>query len=292
MIIVKLMGGLGNQMFQYALGRSLSHKLDVEFKMDLSWFSDAPVATTKRNYELAAFCIKASPATSDDLHRLLGAGKSKLMNFMRNLNPFREKTFVQERWFQFDPLILTVQDDVYLEGFWQSEKYFEDVMETLRSEFVLHQSLDDCGCQLESMIDGSESVSIHFRRGDYVTSESAKKLHGTCSLDYYRNAIAMLNTRISDPHFFIFSDDPSWVRNNFSLDFPSTFISQSGSRKACDDMHLMSKCRHHILANSTFSWWGAWLHGGKDNTVVAPKQWFIDGSINTSDLLPERWIRM
>ena len=292
MIVVRLMGGLGNQMFQYALGRALSHRLGVELKLDLSWFSDQNKSVTRRDYQLAALNTVASIATKDDLDRLRVPGRGWFADIAGMLNPFYRKTYIRERGFQFDPTMLNSQDDVYLEGFWQSERYFKEISEILRQEFTLRTALDEHGHRLKDLIVGCRSVSLHFRRGDYVTSQTANKFHGTCSLDYYREAVDVIRNRVSSPHFFIFSDEPSWVRKAFPLDLPSTFIGGDGPRPAPEEMYLMSKCRHHVMANSTFSWWGAWLQGSTGNTVIAPQKWFSSSAVNTSDLLPEQWIRI
>ena len=133
---------------------------------------------------------------------------------------------------------------------------------------------------------------MHIRRGDYVSNPTTNKLHGTCSLEYYHNAVDIIAAKVSNPHFFIFSDDHEWARNNFKIDYPLTFVAHNNAGKNYEDMRLMSLCKHHIIANSSFSWWGAWLGSNPKKIVCAPRGWFKDKSLNTNDIIPSDWSRI
>jgi len=139
---------------------------------------------------------------------------------------------------------------------------------------------------------GKESISVHFRRGDYVTDPQTNKIHGTCSFDYYHQAIDDICKYTSNPHFFIFSNDPQWVKDNFSLPYPMQIITLNGPEKPHFDLYLMSLCKHHIIANSTFSWWGAWLSTNKDKRVYTPKRWYNVDYIDQKDGFPDSWIKI
>ena len=148
--------------------------------------------------------------------------------------------------------------------------------------------------EIAKAIGGCESICIHVRRGDYVIDAKTNQHHGICSLDYYYRCASAVAERTKDPHFFVFTDDPLWVREHLKLQYPMTFVDQNGSREAYEDIRLMSQCRHHIIANSSFSWWGAWLGTSPENIVFAPKQWFAKKSNQdeVNDIVPERWIKI
>lgn len=292
MIVVSLMGGLGNQMFQYAMGRSLAYRVGTELKLDLAWFAERPTSATSRSFELNAFRIHASPATRNEVEQLRRSRGGKFSSLARQLNPYRTKTFIEEKGFAFDPSVMGLPDNVFLKGYWQSEKYFQDIVNLLLTEFYPINDLNQEARVFEEAINASNSVSLHVRRGDYVTSTSARVFHGTCPISYYLEAATFVIKKATDAQFFLFSDDPKWVKDNFDLPFQVTVIEVRNPRSAWEDMYLMSRCRHHIIANSTFSWWGAWLNRNPDKMVIAPRHWFADTSIDTSDLIPSSWIRL
>jgi hypothetical protein len=289
------MGGIGNQMFQYAAARRLAHVHNVPLKLDLNWFDDCK-ADSPRPYELHVYAITALFASKEEIRGLTMSDASRwrslFMRFAGPANPYRWRAYVRERHFHFDPDILKLQDDVYLDGYWQSEKYFKDIEDIIRQEFTVKGEPDARNRQTADMIKGSEAVSIHVRRGDYVTNPSTGKYHGICSLDYYRKAMAMIASRVKDSQFIAFSDDPAWVKDNLTSVYPLTCIDFNGPDRANMDMHLMSLCKHHIIANSSFSWWGAWLCTNPDKIIIAPKKWFNNQDINTTDLMPEKWIKI
>ena len=201
------------------------------------------------------------------------------------------KSYLRERSPAFDPNILSLSDGVYLDGFWQSEKYFLDIEAILRKEFSLREPPSFRSLGLAKQITPSNAVSIHIRRGDYLAQDKIA-FHGVCSLDYYLAAVTIISRRISSPHFFVFSDDHEWAEKNLKLSYPITFAHDSDNKKPYEDIWAMSLCSHHIIANSSFSWWGAWLSANPDKFVIAPKQWFRLQTMDAKDIVPERWLRI
>ena len=168
-----------------------------------------------------------------------------------------------------------------------------DIAEIIRREFTVKVPQTRKNKKLEKEIISCESISLHIRRGDYVSDAHINKLHGCCSIDYYLRCVKLMNTKVKNAHFFIFSDEPEWVSDNLKLPSPMTVIDRNGADKDYEDLHLMSQCRHHIIANSSFSWWGAWLNPRRDKMVFAPKQWFgqeKQATRSMEDLTPATWI--
>ena len=294
MIVVKLMGGLGNQMFQYALGRSLAERHGTELKMDLSFLLDRTVRPnfTCRNYELGVFQVKESFASAEDLQSFPPSPQrsrlARLFKLLGGGSPGR----ISERHFHFDAAVLDSPVPCYLEGYWQSEKYFAEIAPLLRADFALRQEPQGLNREVASAITGCEAVSVHIRRGDYVADAKVAAKYAACGGRYFTRAAELMLARVARPHFFVFSDDPDWVRQHFSIPHATTLVQHNGPDQAQEDLRLMSLCRHHIIANSTFSWWGAWLDPRPDKIVVAPQSWFNDPAIDTGDLMPASWLRL
>jgi len=290
MIIVKLQGGLGNQMFQYALGRRLAQKNQTELKLDLSFYGDQ-AGVTPRQYELDIFKIKAASAEKKEVAKIIGPRPPRLIQKILNRLgiSYNNKNYAREDSFDFAPAFLSLPDNTYLEGYFQSEKYFLDIRDEILADFSLLSGEEDKITDLSQKIASLNSISLHIRRGDYVSRPEASAFHGVCSLDYYRAAIKIIKDRVSKPHFFIFSDDPDWCRANFSNLEKVEFI--SGLNPA-QDLILMSRCRHNIIANSSFSWWGAWLNQNAAPIIIAPQRWFNNQAINLEDRLPAAWLKI
>jgi hypothetical protein len=293
-IIVHLNGGLGNQMFQYAAGRALSLRNGVPLKVDLSTFE----ASGRRRYELEAFRVQAAPATGADLDRF-GVGakiRARATNLLPRLLQMRaprgEWPVYREPHFHFDPRGAALQAPHYLEGYWQSEKYFLEHADTLRREFIPRTPLEPENATLAAQIDAVNAVSLHVRRGDYISDPATRRYHGICSPDYYRSAVDYVGRRIEAPHLFLFSDDPGWTQQNLKFPLPTTVVTGNFPGRGYRDLQLMARCDHHIVANSSFSWWGAWLNAGSQKIVVAPSRWFDSAGHNTRDLIPESWVRI
>ncbi|MEW6386379.1 MAG: alpha-1,2-fucosyltransferase [Thermodesulfobacteriota bacterium] len=288
MIVVRLLGGLGNQMFQYALGRRLAIKNGVSLKMDIGTLGVELPGGTTRNYGLHAFNIKAHLASPEEIvfrPSQADDGVSQTGN-RTGLKSF------SERQFNFDPEILNLPDHVYLQGFWQTEKYFKPIEEVIRKDFRVKIPPSEANKRMIDIITGKNSVSLHIRRGDYVWDEKTQQIHGNCSLDYYARAVKLMGEKHRDMHLFVFSDDMGWAKNNFRSDYPLTLVDINDDSHNYEDLRLMSLCQHQIIANSSFSWWGAWLNRNPDKLVIAPRQWFAHTGFNTCDLIPDDWLKI
>lgn len=291
-IITKLIGGLGNQMFQYATGRALAHRLGVPLMLDTSGFEHYDL----RRYELGELSIQAALASPEDLVQagVVPRPPSLVNRAMKFLGVERSANVLREASFTYDARVQGAGAPAYLDGYWQSERYFSGIADLLRREFTLKAPVDAANTELAGQIAaaGEKAVSLHIRRGDYVTNAHTAQYHGVCSLDYYRAAVDYVAERIGTPHFFVFSDDHAWVTANFKLSHPYTLVDVNDANRGVWDMALMKACRHHVIANSSFSWWGAWLNPHADKLVVAPERWFSGASHDTSDLIPASWIRL
>lgn len=289
MIIAVLKGGLGNQMFQYAMARRASYVNRADLKLDISAFSGEDILTP-RKYYLDEFNVVENFSSKYESDIIKKRG---FINLLHKLKPYYKRFNIKEKYFYFDPKILLISDNVCLDGYWQSEKYFKDIEEIIRREFTLKKIPSREFKKICDYICSKESVSLHIRRGDYVFNKTTNKFHGVCPLNYYYKAIELMNQKVKNSVYFIFSDDIEWAKNNLKLKVPHHFVSdRNGKIKDYEEIILISRCKSHIIANSTFSWWGAWLNNKPNKIVIAPKKWFNDISINTSDLIPRLWIRI
>lgn len=292
MIIVRLIGGLGNQMFQYAFGKALALKYNTILKFDtLSLLDRSNTLYTHRDYELDVFDIEKNVASSLHINKFKNS-TSVIAKILTNLSPKLSYKTINEEGFVFDSNDLKEKTNLYLNGYWQSEKYFIEYEAQIRKSFFFKKEASLDNKQILKQIKETASVSVHFRRGDYVSLESAKEVHGVCSFDYYYRAIEMIASKEKNPFFYIFSDEPEWVKENFKLNFPSLIIAHNSGKKSYEDLRLMSACKHNIIANSSFSWWGAWLNENNKKIVIAPRLWFLNRTVNTEDLIPVKWIRI
>jgi len=204
----------------------------------------------------------------------------------------KSSNWVIEKQFNFDNQILNSPNNILLDGYWQSEKYFADITDILRREFVVRYQQDTQSQKVANQIKSTESISLHVRRTDYVQNTLTNQIHGTCDQDYYDRAVRYIGKRVINPHFFIFSDEPEWARSNLKLRFPMTIVDCNDASRNYEDLRLMSMCRHNIIANSSFSWWAAWLNPNSNKIVIAPQKWFNDHTRNTKDLIPDQWIKL
>lgn len=283
MIAAQLIGGLGNQLFQYAAARRLAYIHNTALKLDLSAFETYKL----HSYHLNHLNIEEAIASEGDF-----AGIGNIEFSSSGDNSPQAMRVVKERSFNFDPGILDLPDNVWLIGYWQSEKYFSDIRDILMQEFKVKHEPDARNKDLMNCIAGCNSVALHVRRGDYINNPHTYSVHGTCNIEYYRECITQMSEKVSRPHYFIFSDDPEWVKQNFGfLRHPATIIDHNGPEKDYEDLRLMTKCRHHIIANSTFSWWGAWLNPNPEKLVYTPVKWF-NKQAATNDLIPAAWFRI
>ena len=285
MIIIKLNGGLGNQLFQYSLGRKLSIKNNDVFKLDLSDFTkDNP-----RSYGLGKFNIIENFASDKDINKIKKSGVWKLVD---KLKPYCKRSVIKYKGYDFDPNILKLSGNFYLDGYWQSEKYFQDIENIIRKEVALKNPIENKYADLISQIKNTNSVSIHIRRGDYITNKKFSKVYNLLDEKYYQKAVKFIAEKINDPFFFIFSDDINWVKQNLNIPYPKIFVSGENEIKNYEELILMSLCKHNIIANSSFSWWGAWLNQNPSKIVISPDKWFNDKISDAKDLIPPEWIRI
>jgi hypothetical protein len=285
-------------MFQYALGRHLAQRNSSLLKLDISSYE----LDKSRRYGLFCFNILEHFASVEEINLIKGNNarfsrfSSKIRQKFSFINPPKSdslwKINCKESRLSFDPAVLKLKGNIYLEGYWQSDKYFSDIRDILLNEFYVKDKINVVKKELEEKICNTNSVSLHLRRGDYVSNHITNLYHGLCSLDYYKKAVDQIVQKISNVHFYIFSDEPVWVKENFKLDYPVTIIDNNSVSSDYEDLRLMSLCHHNIIANSSFSWWGAWLNKNPGKIVYAPQKWFNDRSLDTQDLIPESWIKL
>ncbi len=297
MLIIKLFGGLGNQMFQYAFGRKLALKNDVPLFLDT--FSGFQDDFYKRTYSLDIFDVKAAILDNQTIRKINRlqqptGRKDKIFNalnkYILGFNPL----IVSEKHYQYDEQVLNTNVlSTYMKGYWQSEKYFEDVEKNIRQDFTFKTSISAHLLPLVDEIQEKNSVCFHLRRlhgfADGKVNNEGVAFHGSSGMVYYKKAIEILAEKEKNLHFYIFSDSPSWAKENIKLSFPITFME---GNKDYEDLQLMSLCKHHIIANSSFSWWSAWLNANPAKIVCAPDEWFADKSVNTKDIYPSSWTRI
>jgi len=290
MIISKIIGGLGNQMFQYAVAKDLALRHGNTFKVDIAAFDHYLL---HQGFELNRIFGNIAPiANKSEISRVLGWRASPWISRClshHRFSKFRSRAFVQEPSLDYWPDINNVPANCYLSGYWQSERYFKQSEAIIRDDFSFIIPMSEENQAVADVIAGCSAVSLHVRRGDYVANAATNAHHGTCSLAYYEAAIKYMAERVSDPVFFVFSDDINWVKYHVSIPHKTFFVEHNkGSNSYCD-MQLMSLCSHHIIANSSFSWWGAWLGKNTEKIVIAPKQWFTKSAI-PDGLIPASWI--
>lgn len=286
MIISYLNGGLGNQVFQYACGRTLADRLGEDCALDLRHFD----GNSQFEFSLRHFSIRHVPI---DGKSLPPDKKGRPFKYLMWRGLRRKPYLFREDGLGYNSGIEVLETDAYLKGYWQSERYFAANEEKIRDDLQLREPPTGHNTKALLEIGNANAVSLHIRRGDYVSNAAAHATHGTCTLDYYQRAARHIaETAQSDPVIFTFSDDPDWVRENLELPFEMRFVDHNDGSTAHEDIRLMSACRHHIIANSSFSWWGAWLNPSPDKIVVAPKRWFAHPKMHNPDIAPDSWVRM
>ncbi|MBJ6801938.1 alpha-1,2-fucosyltransferase [Geomonas propionica] len=287
-VVTRLMGGLGNQLFQYAAGRSVCARLGAELVLDDTLLKRCDDAITYRDFALGAYPVRArriTPAEAEQLSRRV----ARPWRYLYDLGIMRaQHRYYREPHFHFDPGVDRVREPVILEGYWQSERYFASLADQLREELQPVAPPHPTLLPFAEMIHGQNSVGLHVRRGDYVAVAANAAQYVACDLDYYVKAARFVAERVPDPVFFVFTDTPEWVADQLKLGFPTVCVSSPQSLPAYEDLRLMSGCAHNIIANSSFSWWGAWLNPNPEKVVVAPARWFRTGR-DTSDLVPAEW---
>lgn len=292
MIIVHILGGIGNQMFQYAFARYLSIKHETKVKLDITSFEEYKL----HKYRLFVFNLEENLATTEEINNLKYKKLNLVNNFLYKIkgkkNSKYSKKYIKETFYHFEPEFINLPDNVYLDGYWQSEKYFKPIAEILRKDFTVRKELSGKNKDFAEQIKSGNSVSLHIRRGDYVKDASTKNMYYVDLDKYYKNSINLINENVLNPHFYIFSDDPVWVKENYTKNINCSVADFNNADDGYLDLRLMSLCKHNIIANSSFSWWGAWLNNNPEKIVTAPQKWFNTKDHNTKDLIPQDWIKL
>ena len=300
MIVSRLIGGLGNQMFQYALAKKLAIKNNTEVYFDLHLLLDHTSTKKKqvnRNFDLDIFNFSKRFISKDESNKFNGLKTNSvtlkiLIKLKKIIFPLK---IIIEKNRGFDKQILNTKNNYCIVGSFQSPRYFDDIRNDILRDFIIKEEFIEKSNQSEKIIKNKITVSVHFRRGDYLTNNYYKDIFGELPMSYYKEAYKIFNTKFPNASYFIFSDDIKWVKNNISIFKNATFIENSSSKKGmATDLFQMTICDHHIISNSTIAWWGAWLNNKDNKFVVAPKMWvskkyFGDKSIHPTDIIPENW---
>lgn len=288
MIIQKIIWWLWNQMFQYAYIKALSLKNKTEFQIDINSF---------KKYKLHKYCLdffsienKYSNKNKIPFYEKIN-WNNKYIVFLKIILKKINKKHYTEKQFNFDQEFLNIKS-WYIEWYFQTEKYFIDFENEIRKDFEFIIDPSKKNKKTIELINNCNSVSLHIRRWDYITNSNANSFHWTCNLEYYNKAIDIINKKIDNPIYFLFSDDIEWVKENLKIKSKSYYIDWNDSDNNYEDMRLMSLCKHNIIANSSFSWWWAWLNKNKEKIVIAPNKWFRNKDINYSDIVPGSWLKI
>ena len=304
MIISWLTGGLGNQMFQYAAGLALAHRRRTVLKLDVSWFREYSEYEQHNRYALECLNVTEQFATREEIERTRGLVLTKAeklsARWARQLHLFQyanrlegHGTHHRARSFEFYPEFWGLPDETYLEGMWQSEKFFAPVAELLRLHFSFRYPAAPAVAETLGSIRAAPSAAVHFRRGDYIRNEQFAKNNGALDFDYYHRALELLLQREPKVKLFVFSDDIDAVEREFHPPCEAHFVRSTSTWNSFEKIRMMSACDHAIIANSTFSWWAAWLGEKPGKYIFAPHRWFAQGSNHSCiDLVPERWERV
>ena len=297
MIIARVRGGLGNQLFQYAAAKALAVQHNTQLKLDLYYFTKHPY----RTFDLDKFKLPLEIAARSEVHRFTGS--NPLIRYINKRENYLHcpKVAVQPHYHYYEDFF-KLPGHIYLSGYWQSEKYFTPVRDSMRQWVEPREPLDPKSQELASEMTRCESVSLHVRRGDY-NAATYNSFFGGLTESYYKRAVTRILQEVPDARFFVFSDDIEWCKNNLPIP-DALYADHNKGHDSYKDLYLMSCCRHNIIANSSFSWWGAWLNKNPDKKVIAPARWFqkeyVDGRMvvypcriyNVKDLIPPAWIKI
>ena len=298
MIIVRLSDGLGNQMFQYATAKALAVQNNTDVIFDMSWY-EINKHRGRRLYELDVFALSCPKINQVSK---FGNFFLKNLHFTRNIYRYcarhrimtmlnrNEGVFIKEKFLRYDTTVAqqAKEKNVYLQGYWQSENYFAGIREILLQDFQFRTALTGKNAETSQQIyNAPNPVALHIRRGDYLGTNYA-----CCTLEYYQSAIRYLVGHLGEIQLFVFSNDIQWAMENLKTDQEMYFVGQNSEEKGYEDMRLMSLCHHHIIANSSFSWWGAWLSQYEEKIVIAPGQWLVKNTEEYCDIVPVDWIKI
>ena len=291
MIIIRLKGGMGNQMFQYALGLKLADQLNTELQLDLSSLLDRSKGDfVYRNYDLPIFQVESKFIANPTLLKTIYKTRSSRISKLVRNQVSRNRNYIKEKHFHFqEKIVMQPIDNTIYEGWFQSPKYFEGIEAKVRQHFTFKNEILPGSQIIFEKIASTNSICLNVRRTDFLKVDNLN----ITSRDYFLSAAQAIAEKVSDPHFFIFSDDVDWCREHLKLNFPTQLVDHSHKGfKFSNYMQLMKACKHFIIPNSSFAWWAVWLNENPSKIVVAPKNWFNDPSINTQDLVPPQWLRL
>jgi hypothetical protein len=278
MIYARLHGRLGNQMFQYAAARGLAKRLSVPFSIDprRAIYKGEGVLTRVFDLEWAE-PAKLPPAQHErPLSYYLWRGLRLAPKLYR------------EQELKYNEAFGMLPDDTYLHGYWQSEKYFENAAQDLRDAFVFRHPMSPQNAEVAAQIASGPSISLHVRRGDFVNLGA----NICCDQTYYDKALAAVSDGVANPTVYVFSDDPQWAKDHLPMPFKKVVVDFNGPETDYEDMRLMAHCDHNIIANSSFSWWAAWLNPNPQKRIAGPMNWFSNAKQSNPDILPDRWLKI
>lgn len=288
-VVARVFGGLGNQLFIYAAARRLAAVNDAELVLDdVSGFRRDPY---ERCYKLDQFNVSCRTATAAERLEPFSRIRRNLKRRWNRRLPFESRHYVQQSGMDFDArlLDLRVEGSLYLEGYWQSEDYWRDIQDQIRAELQVREPSDMRNLNMARQIRACDSVALHFRFFDSAEEKGANN----APIGYYARAVEHVSLFAPDAHYFVFSDQPELARRRVPLkESQYTLVTHNNSDHAQDDLWLMAQCRHFVIANSTFSWWGAWLAHNANKRVIAPDVKIRDGKMawGFARLIPREWL--
>ena len=290
-IIIRLAGGLGNQLFQYAAGKALAKRIHAVLKLDLTWYESPPPGVARRLFCLEHFGIRELVASPSEVKRYRGRtlyGRALRKVFRRDVRlRIRRVDSAHAYW---DLRRLLRLEGIYLDGYWQNERYFADVRKEIRAIYAAHGESAGQSLELRREIEGSDSIALHVRRGDYAANPALGERFGTCSVAYYEWCLSEAMKGLAHPRVFLFSDDMAWARSSIQLPQDVVVVSPENDAGGLASFDLMRRCRHFIISNSSFSWWAAWLGEAPTTLTFAPTPWFMGGT-DDAGIVPDRWIK-
>ena len=285
MIISQLSGGLGNQLFQYAAGYAIAERLNT----NLFLYFHINECDTKRDQIIKELVSDIHWLEFKQLKPFIP--HSFISKFKQRILPVNKRSFFKERDFTFDDRVLNISDNTLINGYWQSEDYFSRVSDKVRDTILSKLNTIELDKSILNNLTLENSISLHVRKGDYLIFPYSDYYYELQS-EYYERALECLSSKIAFSKIFVFTDDVNWVNEHLKIGFDFQIVSQTFTKSVLEDMRAMSLCNHHIIANSSFSWWSAWLSQNPNKQVVAPLNWFKSVRKSTKNLIPERWLRV
>jgi hypothetical protein len=287
-VVIRMAGGLGNQLFQYAAGLALSRTRGARLLLDTTTY----VTDKLRTYSLQPFTLTPRFVPRVIVPIMAAFDRRFVGRALKTMMPAVGWHYVRDRGQGYEPAQFPAGGNLMLDGYWQSDKYFAPVAEQVREAFAFRDPPDDANAACLARIARGPSVAVHVRRGDYVTTPEVNAIHGTCGPEYYRAAADRIRQAAPDATYYVFSDDPDWAEQHLKWPGPSEVVRHNLGRRDADDLRLMAACDHFVIANSSFSWWGAWLARNAAKVVVAPRRWYTNVHHTDRDLTPPEWLRI